>query len=214
MGIAQYFSVFTNQSLVQGNEVSGTLNGAVGSGSGSLDSAFTFNGLRFTSDATTLQVAVDLTAAMADCSGRENQIELTSNTFDGLVLTPGVYHRNTVMFFSYQKTLTLDADGDPNAVWIFNIDGGVFLVGTVSLINYPGSDVPVWWNVDGQADSSVYIGGGVVIGHIMSTIKIEMFDTISTGSLLSLNSITFNDGRSVTSQARTFPNPYGAVTGE
>jgi hypothetical protein len=70
MGIAQYFALFGGTAVVQESGASGTLNGAVGSGSGSLDSAFTVNGMRFTSDATTLQVAKDITAAMANCSGR------------------------------------------------------------------------------------------------------------------------------------------------
>jgi hypothetical protein len=216
MGIAQYFSLFANMSVVQGVGASAILNGAVGSGTSvTLDSAFTVNGMRFASDATTLQVAKDLTVAMAYCSGRSNQIELTSFSLSNLVLLPGVYFRNSFMtMLDPMLPLTLDAAGYTNAVWIFNIIGDLHFNGVVKLINYPGSDVPVWWNVRGQQYNSVNIGfGAKVIGNIMSTlpIRINSGGVISTGSLLTLNSITFNQGSSLTSQAKTYPNSYGVI---
>jgi hypothetical protein len=151
---------------------------------------------------------------MADCSGRAKQVELVDNSFDDLVLTPNVYYKTTSMALNDGETLTLDADGDSNAVWIFNLAGGVTFSGTVLLINYPGSDVPVWWNVGGGLSDVTYISSGAVIkGQIMSTLEIKVYDTTSTSSLLTLNSVTINGGTTVSSQARTYPNPYAAVTG-
>jgi hypothetical protein len=218
MGVAQYFSVFANMSVVQGTGASGTLNGAVASGTSlTLDSAFTIDGMTFTSDSTTLQVAKDLTAAMADCSGRDNQTLLTSNDLDTLVLAPGVYQCGESMALNDGGVLTLDAVHNANAVWIFNIRGGVTFAGSVTLINYPGSDVPVWWNVAGGADKSISIGTGATVkGHVMSTVNVNvLIDSEATvGSLLTLGSVTFNQGSSVTSQARTYPNSYAGVIGE
>jgi hypothetical protein len=89
----------------------------------------------------------------------------------------------------------------------------VTFLGTVTLINYPGSDVPVWWNVNNTANVA---NGAAVIGHIMSADPIDTQNggTMFTGSLLTLNSVTFNGGSSVTSQARTYPNSYAGVIGE
>ncbi len=217
MGVAQYFSVFANMSVVQGTGASGTLNGAVGSGSGSVDSAFTVTGRVFEQDATSRKAAIDLLAAMADCSDRANQTLLTSNNLDTLVLAPGVYQRGESMTLNAGEVLTLDAVHNANAVWIFNIRGGVTFVGTVNLINYPGSDVPVWWNVEGGTDKSISISTGAVVkGHIMSTVNVNVLidSEASVGSLLTLGSATFNQGSTVTSQARTYPNSYAGVIGE
>jgi hypothetical protein len=215
MGIAQYFAVFGGSGFDQGNGASGTLNGALGSGTTTtLNSAFTVNGMRFTSDATTLQVAKDLTAAMADCSGRASQIELAVDYLDDLVLTPGVYSKPVYqMTLNKAKTLTLDARGDPNAVWIFNIGDDLDLKGTVLLINYPGSDVPVWWNMK----YGIFLNpGSVIVGNIMAatTIDTDYNGAVSTGSLLALGSFTFRNGISVTSQARNYPNSYVGVIGK
>jgi hypothetical protein len=224
MGIAQYFAVYGGLGFNQESETSGTLNGALGSGTSvNLDSAFTVNGQVFTSDATTLQVAKDLTAAMADCSDRANQIEFDTTSgwlnLGDMTLSPGVYHGEVpnIIALSTGTTLTLDAGNDANAAWIFNLKGRVTFEGTVLLINYPGSDVPVWWNVDGTAAKFIVIeSGAAVIGTIMSTIEIwvNAATTPPLGSLLTLDTIEFNVQSSATIQAKTFPNSYAGVIGE
>jgi hypothetical protein len=224
IGIAQYFAVFGVAGVIQNDGAYGTLNGALGSGTSvTLDSAFTVSGRAFTSDATTLQVAMDLTAAMADCSDRANQIEFDTSSgwldLGGMTLTPGVYHGEVTndIALNTGTTLTLDAGNDANAVWIFNLAGGVEFGGTVFLTNYPGSGVPVWWNVDGGAGKHIYISSGAaVIGTIMSTIEIAVnaVTTPPLGSLLTLGTIVFSGSSSATIQAKTFPNSYAGVIGE
>jgi hypothetical protein len=218
MGITQYFAVFGKTGFVPYTMTSGTLNGAVSSGTSfTLESTLIVNGVRFISDATTLQVAVDLAAAMADCSGRANQIELASNNFNGMVLTPGVYFKASIMYLGWDQILTLDANNDPNAVWIFNIGGvGFGNRSKVKLINYPGSDMPVWWNVGGLSSGISIESGAVVIGHIMSVVKINVLsgNVASVGALLSLASVTMNQQSSIFCQARTYPNSYVGVIGE
>ncbi len=219
MGIAQYFAVFGGAGVTYNNVgASVTLNGALGSGiTVDLGSAFIVNGLTFTSDATTLQVAEDLTAAMADCSGRANQIEFETSSgwldLDSRTLSPGVYHGEVPNIIALHEgtTLTLDAGHDANAAWIFNLKGKVNFDGTVLLINYPGSDVPVWWNVDGVTRIS---SGAVVIGNIMSNEDIEISNTVPSSSLLTLGSVGFSVTNSATVQAKTFPNSYAGVIGE
>jgi hypothetical protein len=169
-------------------------------------------------------MARDLTVAMADCSARSNQVEFDTTSgwlnLGDRTLSPGVYHGEVPNIISINTgtTLTLDAGHDASAMWIFNLAGGVEFGGTVLLINYPGSGVPVWWNVDGAAGKTIYISSGAaVIGTIMSTIEIAVnaVTTPPLGSLLTLGRIVFSGSSSATIQAKTFPNSYaGVVIGE
>jgi hypothetical protein len=221
MGVAQYFAVFGGAGLDQAAGSSGALNGVVGSGTTvTLDEAFIVSGLTFTSDATTLHVSTDLAAAMADCSGRANQIEFDTSSgwldLDGMTLPPGVYHGEVPNDIALHTgaTLTLDAKGDSNAAWIFNLKGKLNFYGTVTLINYPGSNVPVWWNVDGSGKYMTIYSDSAVIGTIMSNVDISVFSTVPSSSLLTLGSVEFRTSNSITVQAKTFPNSYVGVIGE
>jgi len=87
----------------------------------------------------------------------------------GQILTPGVY--NTGAAATLNGNLTLDAEGDPNALFIIRI-GGAFATGTYSnviLIN-SASLCNVYWQINGQFDlgnGSVFRGTVIVNGAIL-----------------------------------------------
>jgi hypothetical protein len=91
----------------------------------------------------------------------------------GLVLPPGVYQAAGGTFNISIGDLTLDAQGDPNAVWIFQTAAGltVGIAGptgakSVNIIN-GGNANNVFWQV-GSAATINAAGGGVMVGTIVS----------------------------------------------
>jgi hypothetical protein len=120
--------------------------------------------------------------AMADANTLYNSItpasmpggsDPGSGQLGGLTLPPGVYKSASGTFGITTGNLTLDAQGDPNAVWIFQSAAGL-TVGTagpagarsVLLIN-GASPSKVFWQV-GSAAVINSAGGGVMVGTIVA----------------------------------------------
>lgn len=125
------------------------------------------------------------------CSGRD--YGAFTQELEGLTLTPGVYCANA---FQLSGTLILDAQGDPNAVWIFRSElstlttsAGQTNNANVQFLNGVGSSCNVWWKVA----SSATIGTG----------------TVFIGNILALTSISLQTGASLDGRALT---QTGAVT--
>ncbi|MDB5210106.1 MAG: cell wall/surface repeat protein, partial [Sediminibacterium sp.] len=90
----------------------------------------------------------------------------------GLTLPPGVYKSASGTFKITNLDLTLDAQGDPNATWIFQTAAGL-TVGTPSgarSVKLIGGALAknVFWYV-GSAAVINYAGGGVMTGTVIST---------------------------------------------
>jgi len=125
----------------------------------------TVTGTIYESDATTAQAALDVAAAYTALNqgGSVIGVELGGQT-----LTTGVYQTGAASILN--GNLTLDAQGDPTAVFIIRI-GGAFSTGshsTVTLVN-SASICHVYWQVDGQftlGDSSVFRGTALVNGAL------------------------------------------------
>lgn len=109
----------------------------------------------------------------------------------GLTLPPGVYKSAGATFKITNGDLTLDAKGDPNAVWIFQTAAGltVGIAGpngakSVKLVN--GAQAKnVFWYV-GTAAVINGAGGGVMTGTIISTAGIT-FSTAGNAAQTVLN---------------------------
>ncbi|TDD75483.1 Ig-like domain-containing protein [Flavobacterium caseinilyticum] len=109
----------------------------------------------------------------------------------GLTLAPGVYKSAGATFNISNGDLTLDAKGDPNAVWIFQTAAGltVGIAGpngakSVKLVN--GAQAKnVFWYV-GTAAVINGAGGGVMVGTIISTAGIT-FSTAGNAAQTVLN---------------------------
>lgn len=79
----------------------------------------------------------DLQIAYDDAAGRASDVSLTGQDLGGLTLTTGVYKFDSSADLT--GTLTLDAEGDPNAVFIFQI--GTTLT-TAAHTTQPATHVP------------------------------------------------------------------------
>jgi hypothetical protein len=134
----------------------------------------TLNGINHSGDAITQAAKIDLLAAYIDAAGR-TPTTTYGPIFDlgGLTLTSGVY--NDPSSFGLTGTLTLDALGDPNAVWIFQA-GSTLITATGSVVNLTGGAQAS--NIFWQVGSSATLGTG----------------TDFAGSILASESITLNTG--------------------
>jgi type VI secretion system secreted protein VgrG len=127
-------------------------------------------------DAAAAQAQSDLTTAYVAIAGTPTTTDLTGQDLGGLTLTPGVYGFTT----SAQLTgaLTLNAQGNPNAVFIFKIGSTLTTASNSSVVFInSASSCNVFW----QVGSSATLGTTTAFG----------------GNILALTSITLNTGANV-----------------
>jgi len=139
-------------------------------------------------DAVAAQAQSDLTIVYNNLANAACNTDLTGQDLGGLTLTPGVYCFSTSAQLT--GTLTLDAQGNSNAVFIFKIGSTLTTASasSVLLIN-SASSCGVFW----QVGSSATLGTGTALA----------------GNIVALTSITLNTGASVTGRALA---RNGAVT--
>ncbi len=116
----------------------------------------------------------------------------------GLTLAPGTYKSASGTFKITNGNLTLDAKGDPNAVWVFQTAAGLTVgvagpagARSVTMIN---GALPknVFWYV-GSAATINGAGGGVMVGTIIASAGVTFstagnaVQTVLNGRALSLN---------------------------
>jgi Ice-binding-like len=139
-------------------------------------------------DAVALQAQSDVTTAYNALAGEVCNVDESGKDLGGLTLTQGVYCFSS----SAQLTgkLTLDAEGDPGAVFIFQIGSTLTTASNSSVVVINGGvDCNVFWQV----------GSSAVLGTT----------TVFVGDVLALASVTLTTGAGVSGRAlaRT-----GAVT--
>ena len=96
-----------------------------------------------------------LSSAYANAASRSSNFALAGDLI-GLTLHPGV-HTN-VGAVANTGTVTLDGDGDPNAVFIFQVGGALAMAAASNVILTDGTQAKnVFWQVDGAGA----IGAGI-----------------------------------------------------
>jgi type VI secretion system secreted protein VgrG len=145
------------------------------------------NGTQHVADAVAVQAQTDLTTAFDDAAGRTPAIGVPAD-IGGLVLVSGVY--NTAAAMGLTGAVTLDGQGDPNAVFIFQAGSTLTTASssTVNLIN-GASPANVFWQV----------GSSATLGT----------NTTFVGTVLALTSITVQTGTTVSGRVLA---RNGAVT--
>jgi len=192
LGTAKDFVVLAGAGIT--NTGSTTLFGNVGTHPTPSITGFntvTLDGVIHGNNAVSQQAKFDLLTAYNDAAGRPAPPANTyAPIFDlgGLTLIPGVYNDPTS--FEITGVLTLDGQGSPDSVWIFQT-GSTLLTASnsaISLIN--GADA---CNIFWQVGSSATLGTG----------------TDFAGTIMALTSITLNTGATVDGRALAV---NGAVT--
>src|ERR1700733_199976 len=152
-------------------------------------------------DAAAQQAQTDLTAAYNDAAGQTPATSVSSD-IGGQTLTPGVY--NTAATLGITGTLTLDAQGDPDAVFIFQI--GTTL-GTTSDSQVVLTDGAQAANVFWQVGSAATLGSGSTLaGNILALTSI----TAATGAVIQGRALAMNGAVTLDDNAIT-GDPLGVT---
>ncbi len=175
LGAAYPFALLGGSTITNtGNSV---INGEMGLHPGTAITGFppgTVNGAVHKTDAVALNAKADLTVAYKDAAGRS--LSATSSPdIGGKTLKPGVYRTGSVPSLGLTGNLTLDAQGDPRAVFIFQVESTLTTAtdSSVSLLN-GAQACNVYWQ----------IGSSATLGT----------RTAFKGNILALSSISVNNG--------------------
>jgi hypothetical protein len=135
----------------------------------------------------------DLTTAFNDAQGRSTDAISLPGQLGGLTLAPGLYVNASTSGISgtgANGILTLDAGGNPNAVWIFKMGSTLVTDAGTSIVLAGGAQAKnIYWSV----------GSSATLGT----------NSIFFGNILADQSITLTTGASLTGRALT---RIGAVT--
>ncbi len=204
LGTADSFVVLAGQLIT--NTGATTLSGDVGLSPGAAPPHITGfgtvtqpSGTVHDADAVALGAQADLTVAYLNAAGQSPATAIPTE-LGGTTLLPGVYSSGT---YGITNTLTLDAQGDPNAVFVFTAASTLITASgsTVSLIN-GAQACNVFW----QVTSSATLGSGSrFLGNILSLTSI----TLDTGATVEGRVLARNG--SVTLDANTITRPTCAA---
>jgi hypothetical protein len=127
-----------------------------------------------TSDAPFLTAAVgDMGYAYTNAAGRvsPDATELAAGTIGGLTIEPGLYKWSSSVLID--QSLSLDAKGNPNAVWIFQIAGTLTQAGSTQVILTGGAQTKnIFWQVAGAVTIGTYAHfEGIVLAKTMVAVN-------------------------------------------
>jgi uncharacterized protein (TIGR03437 family) len=206
----------------------GTITGNIGIDPGSAFVAgtppVTVIGTVYAGGSVAAQAQADLTTAINDAAGRQTPVILSGN-IGGQTLTPGLFKSTSSLAIS-SGTLTLDAQGAANAVFIFQIASTLTMTSGEQVVLAGGATAA---NIFWQVGTSATIGTTAVIhGNILAAVSISLLTgstldgralaqsgavTMDTGGLnnISLPASTSTSNAPVIAPAGTVGNSTGTV---
>lgn len=171
LGVADSFAVLGGSTIT--NTGSTTVNGDLGLSPGTSVTGFPpgiVNGTQHIMDATAAQAMADIVTAYNSLASQAST-SIVSGDLGGLTLTPGVYTSNSALGLT--GTLTLDGQGNPNAVFIFQVGSSLTTSSgsRINLIN-GAQACNVFWQVASSATlgtNSNFVGNLVALTSITAT---------------------------------------------
>ena len=153
----------------------------------------------------------DLTAAYNTLAGKALTATLSNQDLGGMTLIPGVYKFDETA--SMNGILTLDAQGNPNAIWTFQIGSSLMIAQASSIIfrNSIGNPDYVYWQVGTTATLAT---GVPMIGNILALNAIILNDGVTvSGRCLARNAEVTLDRTVVTIPAKVAFSAEQTVSG-
>lgn len=178
LGGAGPFAVLAGSTVT--NTGATALTGDLGVSPGSAVTGFppgTLTGTKHVANPTSAQAKVDLTTAYNDAAGRTLAPVTVAGNLGGLTLPPGLYKSTSSLMVS-SGDLTLDAQGNPNAVFIFQIASTLTTTSGRAVILSGGAKAS---NVFWQVGSSATLG---TTSAFKGTIMADQAITLKTGARL------------------------------
>ena len=155
-------------------------------------------------DAVAFDARVGATSAYSQVAALAYTVDLTGQDLGGKTLTPGVYNFDT----SAQLTgvLTLDALGDPDAVFIFKI-GSTLTLASASSVNLVGGArfSRVYWQVGSSATLGTY-------SHFEGVILAQVSITVTTGATYRGQFLALNGAVTLDTNTGTNAEPSIQIT--
>ncbi|MGW0366790.1 ice-binding family protein [Streptomyces sp. NPDC002990] len=141
-------------------------------------------GTLHSADSVAQQAKTDLVAAYNNAAGQATDGALPPDA-GGLTLVPGVYTASSTLGLT--GTLTLDAQGDPNAVWVFQVGSGLTTAsGSRVLLVNGAAPCNVFW----QVGSSATLGtDSTFVGTIMAGAAVS----VTTGASIDGRALAINE---------------------
>src|SRR5487761_864092 len=205
LGTAASFAVLAGTTVTNtGPIISGDLGVSPGTAVTGFPPGIVTGGTIHEADGVAAGAQSDLTTAYNDAAGRSPKASTGSFIGAGQTLSPGVYNATTSL--DVGGALTLDAHGNPNAVFIFQV-GSTLVTDSASTILLTGGAQAC--NVFWQVGSSATLGtGSTFAGSILAlqSITVTTGDTI-TGRALARNGAVTLDDDTITVPACTTPSP-------
>jgi hypothetical protein len=195
LGTAENFGVLAGSTVT--NTGPTILQGDLGVSPGTAVTGFppgTVTGTIHLNDAVAQQAQADVTTAYNALAGLACNTDLTGQDLGGLTLTAGVYCFSSSAELT--GTLTLDAEGDPNAEFIFQIGSTLTTASNsaVEVIN-GGNNCSVYWQVGSSATlgtATAFAGNIVALTSITATTGAN-----ASGRLLARNGAVTLDSNSI-----------------
>lgn len=202
LGTSANFALFSSNGAIKNTGLS-VITGDVGTNNGSSTNFGNVNGVMHDSDGTTAIASAALTIAYNQLNAAIPNFFPAALLGNGQTLTPGTYSIGQTA--SLNNTLTLDGGGNPNSVFIFQIQGA-FSSSAASKVVLTNGAVAcnVFWKIEGLVDLAT---------------NTEMKGTIiANNAAIILNSGTMLEGRAlsttgaVTVAGVTIAKPLGCGT--
>ena len=208
MGAATNFAVFAQATVT--NTGATTINGDLGLTPGPSVTGFgpgVVNGTIQLDNSAAAAALASLTTAYNNAQGL-SEATIVAENLGGLTLTPGLYMSALNSFEISSANLTLDAQGDPNAVWVFQMPGSTLTLTapgcSVVLKNGAQASNIIW-----QVGTSATVAAGCVVeGSILADTTITLADSAIVNGRAMAGAITATGALTMSNDIATRPACY------